>query len=80
MVSRCDVAYTLLVRSLPDGAEAFPGVTAAGALWSLRVVLKSVGVRCAGQYRTHDLRRGHAQDMLESGATLVEILRAGEWG
>ena len=30
-------------------------------------------------YRTHDFRRGHAQDLLESGATLAEILLAGQW-
>ena len=33
----------------------------------------------APKYRTQDLRRGHAQDLLESGATLGEILRAGQW-
>ena len=33
----------------------------------------------AASYRTHDFRRGHAEDMREKGATLVQILRAGEW-
>ena len=27
----------------------------------------------------HDFRRGHAQDLLEAGASLMTILRAGEW-
>ena len=31
------------------------------------------------KYRTHDFRRGHARDMLNSGARLCEILKAGEW-
>ena len=30
-------------------------------------------------YGTHDLRRGHAEDMRESGCTLAEILAAGQW-
>ena len=30
-------------------------------------------------YRCHDLRRGHAKDMQLNGATLYEILAAGEW-
>ena len=27
----------------------------------------------------HDFRRGHAQDLTERGASLAQILRAGEW-
>ena len=30
-------------------------------------------------YRTHDLRRGHTEDLNLSGATLLEMLQAGEW-
>ena len=33
----------------------------------------------AGEYGTHCFRRGHARDMLLCGATLAEILRAGQW-
>ena len=33
----------------------------------------------AEQYRTHDLRRGHALDLQKSGAPLWQILQAGEW-
>ena len=33
----------------------------------------------ANQYRTHDLRRGHADDLRRSGASLTEILLAGGW-
>ncbi len=38
-----------------------------------------IGVAKAKEYRTHDLRRGHGQDLVESGATLAELLAAGEW-
>ena len=31
------------------------------------------------RYRTHDLRRGHAEDMRRSGCTLAQILQAGQW-
>ena len=30
-------------------------------------------------YRTHDLRRGHARDLQKNGASLAEILEAGQW-
>tara|TARA_B100000780_G_C20973801_1_gene388888 strand:- start:220 stop:432 length:213 start_codon:yes stop_codon:yes gene_type:complete len=32
-----------------------------------------------GMYKTHDIRRGHAQDLLANGASLALILRAGQW-
>ena len=33
----------------------------------------------ASKYRTHDFRRGHAEDLRLSGAPLAEILKAGDW-
>ena len=30
-------------------------------------------------FRTHDLRRGHARDLQATGATLGQILVAGDW-
>ena len=30
-------------------------------------------------YRPHDFRRGHAKDLQEKGASVKEILAAGEW-
>jgi len=44
-----------------------------------RKLLTALGVASAGKYATHDFRRGHAQDLLESGATLAQILAAGQW-
>ena len=39
----------------------------ATALCTLRFILGQIGVERANDYRTHDLRRGHAQDLVESG-------------
>ncbi len=41
-------------------------------------MLDLLEVKDAQLYRTHDLRRGHAQDLIESGANLAEILAAGQ--
>ncbi len=42
-------------------------------------MLGRLEVEMAGEYRTHDLRRGHAQDLVEANAPLYQILAAGEW-
>ena len=42
-------------------------------------MLERVGFSKFATARTHDFRRGHARDLQRSGATLAEILRAGEW-
>ena len=42
-------------------------------------MLAALDVKNACLYRTHDLRRGHAEDMRQNGATLGEILLAGDW-
>eukprot|EP00959_Pyramimonas_sp_CCMP1952_P337485 7067485-Pyramimonas_sp.AAC.1 len=41
-------------------------------------MLAALGVQEAGLSRLRDLRRGHAKDLQEAGATLAEILAAGE--
>ena len=48
-------------------------------LAKLRRRLRELEVPKAGLYKLHDFRRGHAQDLLESGAGLALILKAGEW-
>ena len=40
---------------------------------------ESLGLADADEYRTHDLRRGHALDLQLAGAPLHEILKAGDW-
>ena len=56
--SLCDVAV---------GERLFRGITPISALVLLRRILGLLAVPDAGLYRTHDLRRGHAQDLAESG-------------
>ena len=67
------------VDSLPHGAAPFAGTSAGEALGLLRNRLETLGVPEALHYRTHDLRRGHAEDLKLSGSSLMEILRVGEW-
>ncbi len=68
-----------LLRSLPVGAPLFHGITAQKALAVLREILHELGTPGADFYRTHDLRRGHADDLRLSGCSLLEFLEAGEW-
>ena len=42
-------------------------------------MLRRSNIPNASLYRTHDLRRGHCQDMVDNGSTVAEILRAGQW-
>ena len=63
---------------LERGAQPFAGFKGGVALKSLRCMLRRLSVPEAGIYRTHDIRRGHTQDLLENGASLAEILRAGQ--
>ena len=61
------------------GQQPFKGFSAGTALSLLRNLLVWLKIPEAAEYRTHDLRRGHARDLQESGASLVEILQAGQW-
>ena len=67
------------LSQLPLGTRPFSGITASMALKRLRALLAVLRVAEAFLYRTHDFRRGHADDMRRSGATLAEILLAGGW-
>ena len=49
------------------GKPSSPGISQHDALRTLRCTLATLGLRNAAAYRTHDLRRGHAQDLAESG-------------
>ena len=61
------------------GSAPFGAVSAFGVLNALRVWLGVLGIPDSNKFRTHDLRRGHARDLQASGASLYEILKAGEW-
>lgn len=65
--------------SLEPGCSPFSSLSAYKALTGLRIQLQNAGVPEALKYRTHDLRRGHAKDLAQSGSSLLEILKAGEW-
>ena len=49
------------------GQRVFGDISPASALGVLREILATEGIANANEYRTHDLRRGHAQDLVESG-------------
>ena len=66
-------------EKLPVGTHPFEGITPAKALCTLRMLLERLGVKGARAHRCHDIRRGHANDMLQRGRSLYEILMAGEW-
>jgi hypothetical protein len=64
---------------LPDGHKPWAHVGDGRAREHLRSTLRALKVPDADQYGTHDLRRGHAEDLRRSGATLATILKAGQW-
>ena len=66
-------------KSLPCSAAPFAATSPGQALGLLRDMLFELKVPEAVHYRTHDLRRGHAEDLKLSGATLLENLQAGRW-
>ena len=71
-------ARPLLARHV-HGQPFFQGISAGEALRVLRRILQAVGVAEYIEYRTHDLRRGHALDLQLSGAPLKKILEYGQW-
>ena len=67
------------VENLPEGSQPFSLLSMSAVLANLRRRLAMAGVENAALFRTHDFRRGHARDLLNSGGKLFEILEAGEW-
>ena len=67
------------LASVPVGASPFAQFRPPQVLAVIRDTLLGLGVPNAQRYRTHDFRRGHAQDLAARGARLAEILRAGDW-
>ena len=53
------------------GQQPFRHISAKDALYTLRSYLLKLEIPDAKLYRCHDLRRGHAQDLVESGANLA---------
>ena len=61
------------------GVQPFLAIGQTAVNRELRAMLVEVGVPDANEYRSHDMRRGHAEDLRLGGATLGQILRAGDW-
>ena len=64
---------------MPEGERLFVGLSPKDANSELRRRLHAVGVSNAELFTLHAFRRGHAMDLVASGARLWEILQAGEW-
>jgi len=65
--------------NLAVGAQPWVDVTPGLARERVRAVLRNLDVPDAKLYGTHDFRRGHAEDLRQCGASLAEILLAGQW-
>ena len=61
------------------GTQPWINVSSGEARSHLRATLERLAIPNAEAFGTHDLRRGHARDMQLSGASLAQILAAGEW-
>jgi len=56
-----------MVKKCEPGKALFDGITAQEALIKLRFMLGAIGVEKPEQYRSHDIRRGHALDLQCAG-------------
>ena len=56
------------LAKFPPGCRVFGDVTPASTLNTLRRVMAKMNAPRAAEYRTHDLRRGHAKDLQTSGS------------
>ena len=65
--------------SLGPHCQPFVRISPAKARSELRRRLAALGVESPELHCLHDFRRGQAQDLIDSGASLAQILRAGEW-
>ena len=68
-----------LIESTPVGQPVFGAMSPKEANADLRRRLAAIGIPNAHQFTLYAMRRGHAMDLVESGARLWEILQAGEW-
>ena len=66
-------------RSLAVEEAPFNGFSPNQANTALREVMALLGHTNAELYRCQDLRRGHAEDQLEAGCGIDQILADGEW-
>ena len=64
---------------LQPGTRPFAHISPHDARSGLRLFLAAIGVEDAHLYWSHDLRRGHADDLREAGADAAVICAAGDW-
>ena len=67
------------IEAMPEGSQPFQMLSARSAREGLKRRLVLLEVPKARSFWLHDFKRGHAQDLVERGATLAEILHSGEW-
>ena len=75
-------ALSVAVAGKPEGALLFPTWAQRGSqalLQSLRRRLCLLGVPNFHEFGLHSLRRGQAQQILDDGGSLADVLRAGQW-
>ena len=60
-----------LLERCQKGARLFPNLNESNVIGTLRFMLKALQVPKAEEYRTHDLRRGHAKDLQLSGERFI---------
>ena len=65
------------VNEFEPGSQPFSKWSCGSKLAEMRDLLTEMGVEQAALYRSHDLRRGHTEDLRAHGASLGEILLAG---
>ena len=75
----CPVHTLGMAIARQAGSVPFADLNGNKASAELRRRLAKLGVANAGSYRLHDFRRGHARNLQARGASLWEILQAGEW-
>ena len=61
------------------GSQPFAMVSGRDGNHLSRPLLYLLWVADASKYRSHDLRRGHAKDLLEAGSPREVILVKGDW-
>ena len=67
------------LNSRPEGDAPWAGWCATSVRSALRAALRHARVGNADAYGTHSFRRGHAQDIVEFGGRVTDILTAGDW-
>ena len=93
--STCPIHLVLpLVEELGEGKQLFEGLTGTlrrrygsracahafiSALCLFAFRLGALGVERSKHFRSHDFRRGCAQDLADAGMPIAKILKAGDW-